>query len=133
MKQVDVKCGDGQTVKTFFVHKFSPLDGRAIVAGYPLAILAKEHTYQNNAVAMRNLLRYVSVGSSDDSDGVHLVNDELINEHVPDWWTLVQLEYECLRFNCSFLEGTDLLSAVKASLTTHLSRIIAEQLERLEK
>jgi hypothetical protein len=78
---------------------------------------------------MRKLLKYCSVTVGEEE--VHLVDDALINEHVSDWWVLVQLEYECLKFNCSFLEGTDLVSTVKASLTTMLQQFIADQMERL--
>lgn len=129
MHEVKVTCGDGKSIATFNVHKFSPLDGREIVAGYPLIILSKDSTYKGNVSAMRKLLKYCSVTVGEEE--VHLVDDALINEHVSDWWVLVQLEYECLKFNCSFLEGTDLVSTVKASLTTMLQQFIADQMERL--
>jgi hypothetical protein len=134
MIEVHIPTGDGKTVKTYAVHKFSPLDGREILAGYPLAILGKEHTYQNNAKAMRNLMRYCSILIGEgEGEQVHLVDDALINEHVPDWWTLVQLEYACLKHNCSFLEGTDLMSTVKASMTSMLTSLLQEQLEKYAK
>lgn len=134
MIEVHIPTGDGKTVKTYSVHKFSPLDGREILAGYPLAILGKEHTYQNNAKAMRNLMRYCSILTGEgEGEQVHLVGDALINEHVPDWWTLVQLEYACLKYNCSFLEGTDLVSTVKTSMASMLTNLLQEQLEKFAK
>lgn len=138
MLEVHIPTGDGKTVKTYSVHKFSPLDGREILAGYPLAVLAKEHTYQNNAKAMRNLMRYCSIATSIDTESggteqTHLTDDALINEHVPDWWTLVQLEYACLKFNCSFLEGTDLVTTVKNSMASMLTNLLQEQLEKYSK
>lgn len=136
MIEVTIPTGDGKTVKTYCVHKFSPLDGREILAGYPLAVLSKEHTYQSNANAMRNLMRYCSTAvpvGDNEVEQVHLVDDALINEHVPDWWTLVQLEYACLKFNCSFLEGTDLVTTVKNSMASMLTNLLQEQLEKYAK
>lgn len=131
MKEVYIPTGDGKTVLTFNVHKFSPLDGRKILAYYPLSILNKEHTYNSNEAAMRKLMAYCSTGAAEDEQ-VHLTSDELINEYVPDWWTLVQLEYACLKYNCSFLEGTDLLTVAKASMTNALRGLVADHLERIK-
>lgn len=131
MKEVYIPTGDGKTVLAFNVHKFSPLDGRKILAYYPLSILNKEHTYNSNEAAMRKLMAYCSVGKEAEEQ-VHLTDDALINEHVPDWWTLVQLEYACLKYNCSFLEGTDLLTVAKASMTNALKGLVADHLERIK-
>lgn len=140
MKLVEIPTGDGTTVKRYMIHTFSPLDGRAILAGYPLAVLAKDHTYKGNEAAMKMLMRYVSVHELDDSgdalpdnEGIHLVSDELINEHVPDWWTLVQLEFEALKYNCSFLQGTNFLETAKAGMVDMLRKLVADHLERLNK
>lgn len=131
MKEVKIPTGDGSTVLSFNVHTFSPLDGRKILAYYPLSVLNKEHTYDSNEAAMRKLMAYCSVGETEE-DCVHLTSDELINEHVPDWWTLVQLEFACIRHNCSFLEGTDLLSTAKASMTEMLKGLVADHVDRLK-
>lgn len=128
---VDIPTGDGKTVRTYTVHQFSPLDGRKILAGYPLAVLAKEHTYANNEIAMRQLLKYCS--AEVDGVDVHLIDDGLINTLVPDWWTLVQLEFACLKFNCTFLEGTDLFEVAKTGMTNMLKQLVAEHLERISK
>lgn len=136
---VDIPTGDGQSTRKYTLHTFSPLDGRSIVAGYPLSLLNKDFTYKNNEEAMLRLMCYVSVqpavgGISDvDADPVHLVNRELINEHIPDWWTLVQLEYECLRFNCTFLANIGMLDAVKSGITAQLKVLVADHLDRVGK
>lgn len=128
--QVKIPTADGSTVLEYTVHKFSPLDGRAIVAGYPLSILNKEFTYKANEQAALSLMAYVSVGEGDDA--IHLNSNELINQHIPDWWTMVQLEYACLRHNCSFLEKVGFLDAVKSGLQEQLRYIIADHLERIK-
>lgn len=128
--QVKIPTADGTTVREYTVHTFSPLDGRSIVAGYPLSILNKEFTYKANEQAALKLMAYVSVGEGDDA--VHLNSNELINQHVPDWWTLVQLEYACLRHNCSFLEKIGLVDAIKSGLQEQLRYIIADHLERIK-
>lgn len=131
MKQVQIPTGDGVTLREYNVHQFSPLDGREIIAGYPLAVLNKEHTYKSNEAAMRKLLAYCSVTVGEDE--VHLTDDALVNQYVPDWWTLVQLEFACLKHNCSFLAGTELLTVAKASMTNMLKQLVAEHLERIAK
>lgn len=130
--QVQIPTGDGKTVKTYSVHKFSPLDGRKVLAAYPLAILNAEQTYASNEAAMKKLMAYCSVGESEDEQ-VHLTDDALINEHVPDWWTLVQLEFACLQFNCSFLKGTQLLTVAKSAMTDMLRGLVADHLGRIQK
>ena len=130
--EVRIPTGDGKTVKSYNVHKFSPLDGRKILAAYPLAILNAEHTYESNEAAMKKLMAYCSVGATEDEQ-IHLTDDALINEYVPDWWTLVQLEFECLKFNCSFLQGTTLLTVAKASMTDMLRGLVADHLKRIGK
>ncbi len=131
MQPVQIPTGDGATVITYNVHKFSPLDGRAILAGYPLAILVKEHTYDGNVAAMKMLMKYVSI--TVDGEEVHITDDELLNQHIPDWWTLVQLEFECLKFNCSFLAGTNFYEVAKTGMTNMLRQLVADHLERLNK
>lgn len=132
MKEVTIANGQGAEV-VFTVHKFSPLDGRKIIAGYPLAVLGSSHTYASNEAAMYQLLFYCSVVVEGEEEPVHLTDPALINEHVPDWWTLVQLEYECLKYNCSFLEGQDLYNAAKNVMTDLLRGIVAERMELLKK
>lgn len=129
MKEVIVPTADGKSTLRFNLHKFSPLDGRKILACYPLAVLNKEHTYQSNEAAMRKLMAYCSVTVGDDE--VHLTSDELINEHVPDWWTLVQLEFACLKHNCTFLENAGLVDVVKSSAVSMLRQLVAEQIQRV--
>ncbi|MNM41953.1 hypothetical protein D3C81_527810 [compost metagenome] len=89
---------------------------------------------------MKMLMKYVSVHDLDgsgnhlaDDDGIHLIDDALINEHVPDWWTLVQLEYEALKYNCTFLEGTSFLETAKTSMIGMLKQLVSDHLERLHK
>jgi hypothetical protein len=132
MKQVTILDGQANEV-VFNVHKFSPLDGRKIIAGYPLALLGSSHTYASNEEAMRQLLFYCSVTVEGEEEPVHLTDAALVNTHVPDWWTLVQLEFECLKFNCSFLEGQDLYNAAKGVMTELLRNIVAERLEMFKK
>lgn len=129
---VSIPTADGQTVIKYTLHTFSPLDGRSIVSGYPLSLLNKDFTYKSNEEAMLKLMHYVSVGGSEEEQ-VHLTSRELINEHVPDWWTLVQLEYESLRHNCSFLEKVGMLEAVKEGITNQLRVLVADHFERVNK
>ena len=126
MKTVPI-CTESKEVKEYTIHKFSPIDGRGIVFGYPLSILSKEYSYAKNEEAMRKLFGYVSV-TVDDVE-VRLLTDSLIEQHIPDWWSLVQLEYQVLKYNCSFLENMDIKEVVSGTVKEYMMSMIKELID----
>lgn len=117
--------------KTFILSKFPAVAGREIVTQYPLTAIPKIGEYKSNETIMLKLMGYVAVKAGDGM--IRLTTRELIDNHVPDWETLAQLEIGMIEYNCSFF-GDGRASAffegfalkVKAFLTQTLTDSLAQ-------
>lgn len=107
--------------KKYVATKFRPTVGRRIVAGYPITMMPKVGNYDDNEALMVLLMSHVSVVT--ESGLLPLTTIELINNHVPSWENLVEIEYKVLSFNCPFM-STDKL----APLTEMIKTLAAEHL-----
>lgn len=94
--------------KTYRISKFPATVGREIVAKYPVSNMPKLGDYKVSEEVMLKLMSYVEVVLPERS--IRLSTQELVNNHVPDWETLAQLEWEMLSYNCSFLTNGKSLS-----------------------
>lgn len=94
--------------KTYRISKFPATVGREIIAKYPVSNMPKIGDYQVSEEIMVKLMSFVEVIAGDRS--IRLMTRELINNHVPDWEDLAQLEWEMLQYNCSFLTNGKSLS-----------------------
>lgn len=94
--------------KTYRISKFPATVGREIVAKYPVSNMPKLGDYKISEEIMLKLMSYVEVVLPDRS--IRLSTQELVNNHVPDWEVLAQLEWEMLSYNCSFLTNGKSLS-----------------------
>lgn len=94
--------------KTYRISKFPATVGREIVAKYPVSNMPKLGDYKVSEEIMLKLMSYVEVVLPDRS--IRLSTQELVNNHVPDWEVLAQLEWEMLSYNCSFLTNGKSLS-----------------------
>lgn len=86
--------------RQFLISKFPAVDGRKIVANYPLTALPKVGDYASNEETMLLLMSYVAVLVGEQE--TRLSTKALINNHVGDWETLARLEAAMLEYNCSF-------------------------------
>lgn len=94
--------------KTYRISKFPATVGREIVAKYPVSNMPKLGDYKVSEEVMLKLMSYVEVVLPERS--IRLSTQELVNNHVPDWEVLAQLEWEMLSYNCSFLTNGKSLS-----------------------
>lgn len=86
--------------KEFLISKFPAVEGREIVAQYPLSGVPKLGDYKTNEETMLKLMKYVQVILP--SGNITLINKEMINQQVPSWETLVKLEWAMMEYNVSF-------------------------------
>lgn len=91
---------DGGT-KTFILSKFPAVAGREIIAKYPLSGMPKLGDYAVNEETMMKLMRYVAV-PLEGKEPIALTTRALIDNHCADWETLMRVELEMLKRNCSF-------------------------------
>lgn len=86
--------------KTYLISKFPAIQGREIVAKYPLSAMPKLGDYAVNEETMLKLMAFVAVQT--DNGPLMLTTKGLVNNHVPDWETLAKIEMAMLEYNCSF-------------------------------
>lgn len=101
-KEVEVELPDGST-KTYVISKFPATVGREICTQYPLSAVPKIGEYGRNAELGEQLMCYVGVpGIGAGGEPLMLKSTALINNHVPDFETLIRIEFIMMEYNCSF-------------------------------
>lgn len=142
-KEFEVVTLKGDT-RTYILSKFPAIAGREIVAGYPLTAVPKLSDYKANEEIMRKLMTYVAV-EINVKDGValtqQLTTEALINNHVPDYETLVKIEFEMMRYNTSFFGKGEIstffggiakkaLASISPTLTHFLAQLLVQAKQR---
>ena len=90
--------------KTFILSKFPAITGREIITQYPVSAAPKIGDYNLNEELLFKLLGFVGIPVKG-QDPIQLTTRELIDNHVPDWETLVKIEWAMMEYNCSFFES----------------------------
>lgn len=102
-KEFDLPNG---SKKTFVLSKFPAVAGREIVTQYPTSAMPKIGDYATNEELMLKLMCYVGVPIV--IDGVPqqmpqlLITRQLVDNHVPDFETLMKIEMAMMEYNCTF-------------------------------
>lgn len=86
------------------IGKWPATVGREIMVKYPLSNLPKIADYGMSEEIMLKLMRHVEAVLPDGRP-MRLETKALIDNHVPDWETLTQIEYASMRHNCSFFRN----------------------------
>lgn len=97
-KPITVTSLDGDE-KVFVISRLPAVQGREIVAKYPMSALPKIGDYAANEETMLKLMSFVAVA---EADGQRLVTKALVDNHVSDWEMLFQIEKGMLAYNTSF-------------------------------
>lgn len=121
--------------RSFMISKFPAIAGRRIIAKYPLSALPKLGDYAENEKTMMELMQYVEViPDGDNAQPIRLLTEEVINNHVGDWETLIKVESQMLQYNTSFFTGgflqgfTEMLLEKAAPI---VSKILTNSLQAL--
>jgi hypothetical protein len=123
--------------KMFVLSKFPAIAGREIICKYPLSGVPKLGEYAVNEETMLKLMSYVGVPSNDRP--LQLTTKALIDNHVGNWETLVQVEWAMLEYNCSFFQDgriSTFLSDIVQNLpqwTIKMLTALSQQLSPTEK
>lgn len=122
----------------FIIGKFPATVGREIITQYPISGLPKIGDYKTNESLMVRILGYCDKLNAD-GHRINLSSKTLIDNHVPDWETLIKLEWEIMKYNCSFLASGEALNfwqilsnLADKKITEILTRSLA-QLSQAEK
>lgn len=106
-QEVEVTDRNGKTHK-YLISKFPAVTGREIAAKYPTSVAAmakqwEQNQYAENEKIMLKAMTFVEKINEDGST-IRLTTQALIDNHVPDAESLMQLEKAILEYNFSFFE-----------------------------
>ena len=101
-KEIEIETSDGSN-RVYIISKFPAIAGREIICNYPVTAIPKIGEYKSNEDIMKKLMKYVAVRTGEAE--TILQTDALINNHVPDWETLMKIEAAMINYNCSFFQN----------------------------
>lgn len=117
--------------KTFVLSRFPAVAGREIVTQYPTSAMPKIGDYALNEELMLKLMCYVGVPIVLDgvtqSQPLMLTTRQLIDNHVPDFETLMKIEMAMMEYNCHFFQQGK-LSGIFDKLGETVQRLILKTL-----
>lgn len=122
----------------YTIGKFPAVAGREIAAKYPTSVAAmakqwEQNQYTENEKIMLKAMTFVEVNLPD-GGAIRLVTQELIDNHVPDAESLMQLEKALLSYNFSFFEkfvSSVSSGGLKAILTRLIMSTLTDSLQSL--
>ena len=126
-KEIQVVTQDGEQ-KTFIISKFPAIQGREIIAKYPLSAVPKLGDYAVNEETMLKLMAFVSVPRAE-GEPLALTTRALIDNHVPDWETLARIEMAMMEYNVSFFangKGSTFLENIVQKAQAYLSKTLMD-------
>lgn len=127
-KEITVKSLGGKDC-TYILSKFPAIAGREIVAGYPITAVPKVGEYKANEEIMLKLMCYVGVNHANGTV-MRLTTRALVDNHIPDFETLVRIEIEMMKYNTSFF-GQGEVSTFLANIAKKALREISPMLTLL--
>lgn len=124
-KEITVKTQSGEE-KVYIIHKLPALTGREIVTKYPLSNIPKVGEYQQSEEVMLKLMAFVAVPGVSGAN-LPLTTRALVDNHMPDWETLMKVEMAILEYNISFF-GKGAISGFFESISPKVVAWISQTL-----
>lgn len=128
-KELTIRTQAGDE-RTYILSKFPAVQGREIVAKYPLSAMPKLGDYKVNEETMLALMGFVGV-PRDSGEPLRLTTRALVDNHVPDWETLARIEWAMMEYNVSFFgngKGSTFLDAITQKAQAFLSKMLTDSL-----
>lgn len=126
-KEIEVTDQTGK-VRRFILSKFPAVQGREIVAKYPLSAIPKLGDYEVNEVTMLKLMCFVGV-PRDTGEPLMLTTRALVDNHCGDWETLARVEVAMMEYNVSFFgngKGSTFLEAITQKAQQFLTKTLMD-------
>lgn len=126
-KEITVETQKGEK-RVFILSKFPAVQGREIIAKYPLSAVPKLGDYAVNEETMLKLMAFVAV-PREDGTPLMLTTRGLVDNHVPDWETLARIEMAMLEYNVSFFgngKGSTFLETITKKAQAFLSQTLMD-------
>lgn len=126
-KEVTIETQAGES-RVYVLSKFPAVQGREIIAKYPLSAMPKLGDYAVNEETMLKLMAFVAVPQAD-REPLRLTTRALVDNHVPDWETLARIEMAMMEYNVSFFgngKGSTFLEAITRKAQAFLSQTLMD-------
>lgn len=114
--------------KTFILSKFPAVQGREIIAKYPLSAMPKLGDYAVNEETMLKLMAFVAI-PRDSGEPLCLTTRALVDNHCRDWEQLARVEFAMMEYNVSFFgngKGSTFLEAIAKKAQAYLSQTLTD-------
>lgn len=117
----------------FLISRMPCMTAQEVIVRIPAGILPLINQY---TISEEMVVKMLSCCQRmyDDKPNVPLISKEIINNHVPDFDTLLQLENECLKYNYDFFNQGKVLTFLAKGLSrveSSLSGILTDLLDKL--
>lgn len=126
-KEVPIPDQHGRE-KVFILSKFPAIQGREIIAKYPLSAMPKLGDYAANEETMLKLMTFVAI-PREGGEPLPLSTRGLVNNHCADWEQLARVEMAMMEYNVSFFgngKGSTFLDAITAKAQAFLSKTLTD-------
>lgn len=126
-KEITVETQKGEK-RVYILSKFPAVQGREIIAKYPLSAMPKLGDYAVNEETMLKLMAFVAV-PREGAEPLCLTTRGLVDNHVPDWETLARVELAMMEYNVSFFgngKGSTFLEAITQKAQAFLSKTLMD-------
>ncbi|MBR2392573.1 MAG: hypothetical protein IKA93_03250 [Elusimicrobiaceae bacterium] len=117
----------------FIISKIPAVDAREIVAKYTTSNIPKVGEYDASEAVMLKMMNYVA-RVTPEGNHVKLQTKALVNNHVPNWEILTKIEWEMMRYNCSFFQNgkaSDFLGSVMSLAKSEATQMLTSLLGKL--
>lgn len=118
----------------FIISKMPCTTAQEVIFNMPAGLIPVISNFAKSEEQAFKMLKYTERVYSDGRPNVPLISKEIINNHVPDFDTLIKLEYECLQYNFDFFKDGRALNFLNAGLShvqSSISEILTDLLDRL--
>lgn len=118
----------------FVISKMPCTVAQEVIIKLPQGFIPMINNFSQSQDMAFKMLSYCERVYTDGCPNVPLISKEIIDNHVPDFNTLVQLEYECLNYNFDFFKNGKALAFLNKGLClaeSKFSGILTDLLDRL--
>lgn len=118
----------------FIISKMPCTVAQEVIFNIPSGLIPIISNFSKSEEQAFTMLSYCERVYNDDRGSVPLISKEIINNHVPNFDTLIKLEYECLQYNFDFFSDGRALNFLNSSLSlaeSKLSKILTDLLLQL--
>ncbi|WP_197328959.1 MULTISPECIES: hypothetical protein [Ralstonia solanacearum species complex] len=129
-REVVIKTMAGED-RTYILSKFPAIAGREIVSQYPISAVPKLGDYKTNEALMLKIMGFVAIPA--ENGELRLSTAALVDNHVPDYETLMKIEFHMMDYNTSFFSSgkvSTFLGNVEGKATAWISKTLTGLLEQ---